>query len=548
MAIRRINTLFFVVLCFCLNMFSQQKNVVSDKTDSLIAQSQTGSMPLTFTPFQYGLNAITVAAYNEPKETTVRNGLPNLFSKIALDSGVVKIGYIGGSITRANDQYRGQSLDYLQLTFPKVTFKGINAGVSGTGTELGAFRIKEQLLDYDPDLVFVEFAVNGGSNEAMEGIVRQIISHNPKTDICFIYTIVDSQTISYQSGDMPAKIKSFEAIAQYYNIPSIHLGMYPAKLEKEVTIVWKGASGSVPMAFSFDGTHPNREGGDLYAGALARGLAKIQNATSVFRTDLPTKQYISDWDLATMHNASLLLSNKGFDEIDCATSANFMQFKEWFERVPVVRETQSFSFEFSGSGFGLFDIGGPEAGAIEFEIDGVSANLIKQSDIQFQYNNAGTVKQVNRFNQYCNNRYRGQFFWIDMPTRTHRITLKAVKSTESKATLLGATNLADIQNRPDVYAKNELMIGRILVRGSALKVISSVPSTKYDKSHFCPNPATNLIHISNENVHKVEILNLSGIKLLESNQSKMDVSGLANGNYLVVMHAQTDFVQQLIKN
>jgi lysophospholipase L1-like esterase len=287
-----------------------------------------------------------VSDYNEPAETMVRIGLPNFFSKIALDSGVVKIGYIGGSITRANDQYRGQMLDYLQRTFPKVTFKGINAGVSGIGTELGAFRIKEQLLDYDPDLVFVEFAVNGGSNEAMEGIVRQIIAHNPKTDICIIYSIVGSQTISYQSGDIPSKIKSFEAIAQYYNIPSIHLGMYPAKLEKEGAIVWKGPSGSVPMAFSADGTHPNREGGDLYAGAIARGFTKLQTAAGVFRNGLPTKQYVSDWNLATMYDASLLLANKGFAEIDCATSANFMQFKEWFELVPVLNEGQTFGFEF----------------------------------------------------------------------------------------------------------------------------------------------------------------------------------------------------------
>lgn len=530
---------------FSLNLLAQSGISASD---SLIAQSQTGSMPLIFSPFQYGLNKIVVAEYSEAKETTVRNGLPNFFSKVAHDSGVVKIGYIGGSITRANDQYRGQSLDYLQRTYPKITFKGINAGVSGTGTELGAFRIKEQLLDYDPDLIFVEFAVNGGSNEAMEGIVRQIIAHNPKTDICFIYTIVGSQTISYQSGDMPSKIKSFEAVAQYYNIPSIHLGMYPAKLEKEGSVVWKGPLGSVPMAFSADGTHPNREGGDLYAGAIARGFAKIQAAASVFRTGLPAKQYVSDWDLATMSDASVLFANKGFDVIECAANANFMQFKEWFERVPVIREAQTFAFEFSGSGFGLFDIGGPEAGAIEFEIDGTPASLMKVSEVQYQYSSAGSVKQVNRFNQYCNNRYRGQFFWIDLPAGNHRITMKAVKSTESKATLLGASNLADMQNRPEVYAKNELMVGRILVRGSALKVVSSATSLRCVQPRFYPNPAKTLIRVNTSDVNRIEVLNVLGRKLIETNQGCVDVSHLATGNYFVIMHAQSSVTQQLIKN
>lgn len=515
-------------------------------SDSLIALSQTGASPLFFAPFQYGLNAITVANYNEQKETTLRNGLPNFFSKVALNSGTVNVGFIGGSITRANDQYRGQTLDYLQRTFPNVTFKGINAGVSGTGTELGAFRIQEQLLDYKPDLVFVEFAVNGGSDQAMEGIVRQIIAQNPKTDICFIYTIVGSQTISYQSGDMPSKIKSFEAIAQYYNIPSIHLGIYPAKLEKEGSIVWKGSAGSVPMAFSADGTHPNREGGDLYAGAIARGIAKIQTASSVFRPGLPAKQFVSDWGKACMYNASTVLGAEGLTEIICSENANFQQFDGWFNRVPLISEGKSVGFSFEGSGFGLFDIGGPEAGAIEFEIDGKPAKLIKRSEVQYELNTAGTVTQVNRFNQYCNNRYRGQFFWIDMPDGKHRIKMKAVKSTESKATLLGAANLADMQNRPAVYAKNELMLGRILVKGTALQVISSIASIKNESTFFYPNPASNWIKVNNEEGKKIEVLNLSGIKLLESNQSVVDVSKLADGNYLVQLNSNS--AQKLIIN
>jgi len=540
---RTINLL-FVVLLFMQTAYSQQK---ISATDSLIALSQTGSSPLTFSPFQYGLKAITVANYIEQKETTVRNGLPNLFSKIALNSGTINIGFIGGSITRANDQYRGQTLDYLQRTFPNITFAGVNAGVSGTGTELGAFRIKEQLLDYKPDVVFVEFAVNGGSDQAMEGIVRQIIAQNPKTDICFIYTIVGSQTINYQNGDMPAKIKSFETIAQYYNIPSIHLGMYASKLEKEGSIVWKGASGSVPMAFSADGTHPNREGGDLYAGAIARGITKIQATTGVFRIGLPAKQFTSDWELGSMYNPSTQLFNQGLTEIISSENANFQQFDGWFNRVQLVNEGKSIGFEFEGSGFGLFDIGGPEAGAIEFEIDGKPAKLIKRSEVQYELNTAGAVTQVNRFNQYCNNRYRGQFFWIDLPNGTHRITLKAVKSTESKATLLGAENLADMQSRPTVYAKNELMIGRILVRGNALKIISSASKIKLTNSLFYPNPAQNIIRINNEEGKKIEVLNLLGIKLLESNQSVIDITSLVDGNYFVVQ-SSTCNVQQLIKN
>ena len=522
----------------------------SINTDSLINASQTGSLPLTFLPFQYGLNPISVASFNEPNETTMRNGLPNFFKKIQDNTDTIKIGFIGGSITRANDMYRGQTLDYLQNTFKTAKFKGINAGVSGTGTDLGAFRIKEQLLDYNPDIVFIEFAVNGGSNEAMEGMVRQILNHNPKTDICFIYTIYTGQTSIYQSGNYPSRVTDFEKIATYYNLPSMHLGMYPSKLESEGLLVWMGPSGSTPIALTYDGTHPNREGGDLYAGAIARGITKMSSKAGEFSNNLPSKLYnYSDWDQATMYNPSTF-TGSDISEIVCSQNTNFSQFKDWFDKVKVVSSGHSVGFELQGSGFGLFDVGGPEAGAFEFIIDGSQAKFNKVSEIQYQLSDNGAVMQINRFNQFCNNRYRGQFFWIDLPDGKHNIQLKSVISSVSKLSLLTSAgqSLIDIQSRPEVYVNNELMIGRILVKGSSLKVISSVSTLKYIQPLFCPNPAKMLIRVNNPEMKRIEIINILGRKLLETNHTFIDVSCLEAGNYFVVMHAQTDFIQPLIIN
>lgn len=457
--------LFFIVMAHCLN-FSAQSKSISD--EQLIAQSQTGSLPLFFKPFQYRLSPITVNDFFDPEECLVRNGLPNFSKKISQAKGQIKVGYIGGSITRANDQYRGQSLDYLQQTFPKIDFKGINAGVSGTGTELGAFRIREQLLDYHPDLVFIEFAVNGGSVEALEGMVRQIFKHNPTTDICFIYTISGNQTTSYQQGELPVRIKNFETLAAYYGIPSIHLGLYPSKLIKEGKLNWKGPSGSVPKAFSSDGVHPNPEGGDLYAEAIARGFRKILNSKGVYRTGLPSKKTESDWENATMFNAYKMLKNRGYNAVECLKKPDFIQFSGWFEHVILVKEGQSINFEFNGNGFGLFDIGGPEAGALEFIIDDIPARFNKISEVQFQLNPNGAVRQINRFNSFCNNRYRGQFFWIEMPYGFHRLKINILKSELDKSVILGSQNLSDYLNRESVYNLNQLIMGRILLKGTDL--------------------------------------------------------------------------------
>src|SRR5690606_36001811 len=104
---------------------------------------------------------------------------------------------IGGSITQGNVCYRPQTAKYLQSMFPDVPLKAINAGVSGTGTDLGACRLQDQLLQYHPDLIFVEFAVNGAYAPGMEGIIRQIWQFDPEIDICLIYTINNGQTKIY---------------------------------------------------------------------------------------------------------------------------------------------------------------------------------------------------------------------------------------------------------------------------------------------------------------------------------------------------------------
>ncbi len=65
------------------------------------------------------------------------------------------------------------------LPLPKAAFTEINAAIGGTGSDLGVYRLKQDVLDHKPDLMFVEFAVNDGATEpeqiyrSMEGIVRQ---------------------------------------------------------------------------------------------------------------------------------------------------------------------------------------------------------------------------------------------------------------------------------------------------------------------------------------------------------------------------------------
>src|SRR6476661_781131 len=128
----------------------------------------------------------------------------------------LSIAFIGGSITEAKDGWRDQTMAWLHQQYPQKNIKQINAGIGGTGSSLGVYRIDEQVLQYHPDLVFIEFAVNDYKEskksilESMEGMVRQIWQKNPHTDICFIYTFTKDMLDVYQKGFKPYSVLTME--------------------------------------------------------------------------------------------------------------------------------------------------------------------------------------------------------------------------------------------------------------------------------------------------------------------------------------------------
>ena len=180
----------------------------------------------------------------EAKECRPRNGLPNFLAKANTAGAEIKIGYLGGSIT-AQPGWRPKTLAHFQKTYPQANFSEINAAIGGTGSDLGVFRLKQDVLDHKPDLMFVEFAVNDGGASpeqifrCMEGIVRQTWKALPECDICFVYTLTESLAPAMLEGKFQRSASAMEKIADHYGIPTIHMAMEVAKLAKEGKLVWK---------------------------------------------------------------------------------------------------------------------------------------------------------------------------------------------------------------------------------------------------------------------------------------------------------------------
>ncbi|RYG77855.1 SGNH/GDSL hydrolase family protein, partial [bacterium] len=181
-------------------------------------------------------------------ECAPRGGLPNVVAR-AKAGGPIRVAYLGGSITAAAG-WRVWSRQHVQSQFPGVQVAEIRAAIPGTGAEFGAARLQRDVLDQKPDLIFVEFAVNGAGErrerafESMEGIVRQARAANPDVDLCFVYTLHVPTLGDYQAGRVPWLVERMEQVADHYGIPSIHFGVDVAARVAAGTLVFKDAAGT----------------------------------------------------------------------------------------------------------------------------------------------------------------------------------------------------------------------------------------------------------------------------------------------------------------
>ena len=451
-----------------------KKKSLGNGVEASIAESQTGSLPLRFSP-DSTYRMPFIENWQDSSETFVRKGLGKFAQKIKQKNGSLCIAFLGGSITRAHDQYRQQTLNYIQSMNPSLKITGVNAGVSGTGTDLGACRLQDQVLKYKPDLLFVEFAVNGGDFAAMEGIVRQVKMISPSTAICFIYTISGEQHKAYTAGRIPEYIIGLEKIAAHYQLPSIHMGMRAAQLESLGKLVWKSKDDvEGKTVFSKDGVHPTREGGDLYAAAIARGMKKIIGANADYNASMPIAIYGNEWEKATMLDPAQYASLTGqWQKMNTAGNSDLATYAQWF---PYILKTEtpssSLCFRFSGTGFGFFDIGGPEVGQVSITVDGVPASLVRSSGSRSWVLNddpANTGKNtLNRFNEYCFGRYRGQFELMRVKDGVHKVCYVLSNEKIDKSTFVSKTTDEDFRNNPLKYEKQTFYLGKILLLGTAL--------------------------------------------------------------------------------
>ncbi len=403
----------------------------------------------------------------QAQECRPRNGLSNFLSKVSQPGAEVKIGYLGGSIT-AQPGWRVKTLAHFQKTYPQAKISEINAAIGGTGSDLGVCRLKQDVLDLKPDLMFVEFAVNdGGASpdqifKCMEGIVRQTWRTLPECDICFVYTLTEALAPAMLDGKFQRSASAMEKIADHYGIPSIHMAMEVAKLAKAGKLLWKAKMPKTDeekkaigdkFVFAPDSVHPHVETGhELYLQAIVRSLELIQAASKTKGAHtLPTPFVANNYEQAKLVPIHEVTLSKGFTALDAKTD----EFgKRWANRMTSLHKGtkpgETITFKFKGTRCAIYDIVGPDCGQVIVTLDDQPTKIVP------------------RFDAYCTyHRLSSLMIGSDLPDIVHSVKIEIHPDQPDKAAIL-AKNKNTI-DKPERFNGTAFYPGALLLVGEVVK-------------------------------------------------------------------------------
>ena len=318
--------------------------------------------------------ATSLSAIN-PDNRTQRGSLEN--SRLTFESTKKgRVAFMGGSITEMNG-YRPMMMEWLQGKFPQTEFEFINAGISSTCSTTGAFRLERDVLSKGPiDLFFLDFAVNDDQDAkhsyegcvlGMEGIIRNFRRNNPKGDVVVTYFVNPSMLEQLRGGKTPLPMAAHEEVLKKYQISRVHLARELAECIDAGTFTWE----------EFGGTHPKPPGNRLCSNIHAELLTQAWAgplAPKALNHLLPRK-FLNPHSFSKGRFLSpqtiKLTQGWSFSEPDWKNITGSKRSRYQGRRLFHANSTaQSLSVSFSGRAFGVFVVGGPDAGKLAYEVDG----------------------------------------------------------------------------------------------------------------------------------------------------------------------------------
>ena len=364
-----------------------------------------------------GISMLTPAV--SAKDTTVVSPQSYGVDNLNNEEGNLYVAYLGGSITEGaggtssitykDNAGSGHARWSSQLTkryfaqkYPNKNVIEVNAGVGGTTSDLGLFRMQKDIIDKcgseGPDVVFVEFAVNDTytcvtnpveSQKRMEGIVRQLAALPKQPVIIFVYTASyreETSPIDGMTGFDPC-LESAEVhkqVADYYGLGSINLCEYVAGGEdiEGNEIVWHPKEGTnvgdsdrwqTEGTWTGDGTHPNDTGYTGYTDYMMKLFD--ENADDYFKKLTWQSNPMSGYEFGkptTISHRSDRATYTGTWTLDTSTLTG--RFGDGARKTTEANATVS--LQFSGRSIGIYAARGQYGASASYVIDQGSSNPV----------------------------------------------------------------------------------------------------------------------------------------------------------------------------
>jgi lysophospholipase L1-like esterase/pimeloyl-ACP methyl ester carboxylesterase len=287
-----------------------------------------------------------------------------------------RVAFLGGSITY-NPGWRNMVCEYLQKRFPGTSFDVVAAGIPSLGSTPDAMRFSRDVLSKGKvDLLFVEAAVNDATNgvtperqlRGMEGIIAQALRSNPAMDIVMLHFADRDMMGDYNNGRVPAVIQQHEKVADYYGVNSINLA-------KEVND--RVLNGEFTWRDDFKDVHPSPFGQDLYFRTIkhlceslrTKPLATHAKARVIPQKPLDPYSYIH----GRFEPISKAKIGEGWVLVRNWKPSDSAGTREGFVNVDVLESSvpgSLLTLDFKGRAIGLLVTSGPDAGIVEYSVDG----------------------------------------------------------------------------------------------------------------------------------------------------------------------------------
>ncbi len=323
---------------------------------------------------------------------------------------------------------------------------------------------RNDVLARSPDLLFVEFAVNdtGAAPEriraAMEGIVLQTRRANPATELCFVYTLSQSQLSDYQAGRLAVTARAMDEVAAHHGIPSVAVGFEVVRQLAEGRLVFRGpstgldAEGRDPegrLVLTGDGIHPLAGGHRLYFTVIERALRAFFAAPPASSAPgaLPPPLTPEPWDRATILPVA-----------DTARTGEWIPLPAEDRRarvhpapiMPVIwlapEAGASLAFEFTGTRFGLVGLKGPDCGQFRVfvnDLPPVAATFFDAHSVENRYHLAAW------------------HYPQALPHGAHRVRIELIDTPIDKAAILARRGYTP--RDPSAFAPHRLYLGGVLL-------------------------------------------------------------------------------------